>query len=274
MEPHPLADAMPPMSAVEFAELKASIGEHGLAQPIVRFRGKTLDGRHRVRALEELGVPRDQWKVRDFDGTTEQAAALVQVLNLDRRNLSDQQKREARAELVRKLRDEGMSTRAIADAVGVSDMQVRRDLKQVRPDVAPEPPPPAEPAPEPDEPAETEPAPPTPPPAPKPAAQPAPPKVTGKDGKQYAATRPQKPASRVEPARKPEAKTPEPQNPSTEKPPPPWAAVAEQLARVAALIEAVPEQEEDEPWKLVESLEKAARTLLRKAHALRQRHHL
>lgn len=48
------------------------------------------------------------------------------MFNDDRRHLT----RADRVEWVRKLREKGMSTRAIADAVGVSDITVRRDLKQ------------------------------------------------------------------------------------------------------------------------------------------------
>jgi len=44
----------------------------------------------------------------------------------------------ARRELVTRLADEGMSNRAIAGAVGVSEITVRRDKVQVRHDVAPE----------------------------------------------------------------------------------------------------------------------------------------
>lgn len=44
----------------------------------------------------------------------------------------------ARRELVTLLADEGMSNRAIAQAVGVSEITVRRDKEQVRHDVAPD----------------------------------------------------------------------------------------------------------------------------------------
>lgn len=77
--------------------------------------------------------------------------------------------RGERQQAVSDLRGQGMSTRQIATATGISDMQVRRDLTQVRPDVAP-------------------------------AA------VTGSDGKTYAATRPEPkpgPAPKEEPAEVP-----------------------------------------------------------------------
>lgn len=90
--------------------------------------------------------------------------------------------RDERREAVRDLREQGMSTRQIGAATGVSDMQVRRDLAQVRPDVAPEVSPNGLPQVRSDYAPER-------PVEPRPVA-PAPEKVTGKDGKSYPAKRP------------------------------------------------------------------------------------
>lgn len=61
----------------------------------------------------------------------------------------------------------------------------------------------------------------------------------------------------------------------TEGPRPQWAEVTELLARVASLVEGLgSSKEEQEPWKLVESMESTASVLLRTAKALRRRHHL
>jgi ParB-like chromosome segregation protein Spo0J len=124
------------MPAETFAALKESIAELGLLVPIVRYEGKLLDGRNRWRACEELGAPALLFK--DFTGTRDQAV-LVKALNLDRRNLTPEQERAARADLVREMRSTGMSTRAIADAVGVSDTTVVRDLNRGASCEAPEP---------------------------------------------------------------------------------------------------------------------------------------
>jgi hypothetical protein len=64
-------------------------------------------------------------RVFSFTGTEEEARELAKLLNDERRHLT----REDRAEWVRKLRERGLSTRAIADAVGMSDTTVFRDLK-------------------------------------------------------------------------------------------------------------------------------------------------
>jgi hypothetical protein len=56
-EIHPLADLIPPMSASEFDELRASIQAEGLRLPItLHTEGRILDGRHRYRACAELGL--------------------------------------------------------------------------------------------------------------------------------------------------------------------------------------------------------------------------
>ena len=54
---HPLADLIPPMSASEFAELRASIQTDGLRVPItLHSDGRILDGRHRSRACAVSAV--------------------------------------------------------------------------------------------------------------------------------------------------------------------------------------------------------------------------
>lgn len=54
---HPLADRFPPMTDQEFAALKTSIAPPGQQiEPIVLLEGKILDGRHRARACDELGI--------------------------------------------------------------------------------------------------------------------------------------------------------------------------------------------------------------------------
>lgn len=115
-----------------------------------------------------------------------------------------------RRSFVAYLSDAGMSTRAIAPAVGVSNKTVSLDRREVLPDVTPEP----EPMPEPagatiattsgvviaqvqhveldDEPAEPE-------PEPTPVPEPEPRKVTGLDGKTYTAPTPKESKPRRKP---------------------------------------------------------------------------
>lgn len=56
VEIHELANLTPSMTEAEFKGLKLSIHENGQQMPIKMYRGKCIDGRHRVKALRELGI--------------------------------------------------------------------------------------------------------------------------------------------------------------------------------------------------------------------------
>ncbi len=269
MESHPLAENYRPMTEAEFEVLTESIRANGCRNDIWTFEGKILDGRHRFRACQIVGI---EPKLKEFKGTYEEAHEFAEIQNGDRRH--DAPKTPAiRKSRVAELRAKGMSTRQIADELKIHKTQVLRDLDTVCP-------------PEPDatvslpEPKESEPQPADEPPllnderlrekpkqttqaAAKPVAPAKPPeKITGRDGKQYPATKPT-------PARKPEPK-------EQPKPKCAWADVATQLAQVANVIESMGAIKDDpsEPWKLVESLEAAGRSLLKRATELRKRHGL
>ncbi len=53
---HKLANEHPEMTEVEFERLKESISEIGQLEPILVYRGKIVDGRHRYWAFESLGL--------------------------------------------------------------------------------------------------------------------------------------------------------------------------------------------------------------------------
>lgn len=250
--PHSLSLPYPPMADAEFAAFKADIEANGQREPIRLFEGLILDGRHRERACRELGV---EPRYEDFTGTPEEAKAAVDSWNLHRRHLTA----EFRRERVKELRAKGMSLRQIAATVGTSLNTVQRDLESapvLKSTPAPPAPPPA---------VERDPEPA--PPEPEPPPPPPPPKVTGLDGKQYPAAKPQKPAARKPP--------PKPARDEQPESPPQWAAVVESLNQLADRMESVgPIPEEIKPWELVESLERTGRSLLRRALDLRKRHHL
>lgn len=107
---------MPPLTAEEYGALKTDIAERGVQVPVeYDEEGNILDGHHRVRACEELGIadwPRVVRRGMDDEGKTEHALAL----NLDRRHLT----REQRRELVAELRGKGWSLPRIADRLGIS----------------------------------------------------------------------------------------------------------------------------------------------------------
>ena len=83
---HPLATLFPDMSADDYTALVEDIRHHGVRTPILVHAGQILDGRHRYRACQELGItcPTVNWNGRDlwFE---------VQALNLIRRHLSKEQ---------------------------------------------------------------------------------------------------------------------------------------------------------------------------------------
>ena len=56
VEIHELAHLTPTMTEARFKALKQSIQELGQKLPIVMYRGKCIDGRHRVKAFKELGI--------------------------------------------------------------------------------------------------------------------------------------------------------------------------------------------------------------------------
>lgn len=95
---HPLAAAFPEMAAEEFADLKASIKDHGLRHPVVLLEGQILDGRNRDAACVELKIPPFY---REYDPAIDGdvPVAFVADENLNRRNLTIGQRAAIAAEL-------------------------------------------------------------------------------------------------------------------------------------------------------------------------------
>lgn len=117
----------PALSDDEYESLKQDIADRGVLVPVeYDEHGAILDGHHRVRACRELGIK--DWPTVTRGGMDDEAKAEhVLSLNLSRRHLS----REQRRELVKKLRAErGWSLRRIAERLGVSKSQVDRDAAE------------------------------------------------------------------------------------------------------------------------------------------------
>lgn len=87
LQVHAIANIFPPMSEAEFQALKADIDQYGQREPVWLYEGKVIDGRHRVRACDELGR---QPRTEVYDGFD--AVAFVVSLNLHRRHLSESQR--------------------------------------------------------------------------------------------------------------------------------------------------------------------------------------
>lgn len=94
-----LAKAMPVMSDRQFDDLVASIRTVGFdpKHPIVIWRGEILDGRHRARACEVLGI---EPPTVVFEGDEEAAAAEVWKENVARRHFPDGHRAMLAARLV------------------------------------------------------------------------------------------------------------------------------------------------------------------------------
>jgi transposase len=166
-KPRPLPNLFQPLDAEAEAILREGIRRRGVRHPITLDQyGRILDGFNRKRIADELGLecPTEVIEVQDDD----EARALSVMFNLGRRHLAPERRRE----LVSGFREQGLSLRAIAERVGVSEGTVRNDLRpQVRSGYAPESERPDGPAPE-----------------PAPGSE----RVTGRDGKSYPAERPAK----------------------------------------------------------------------------------
>lgn len=118
----PFADLLPPLAAVEFEALKASIKRDGVRDPIIVDEiGNILDGHNRYRIDPKAPT-------REVAGLTPaQKMAFVIAVNFQRRNLSPDQKVEVsrkQREIAVTLRAEGMKQADIGAALGVAQRTV------------------------------------------------------------------------------------------------------------------------------------------------------
>lgn len=119
-----LFDDLPPH--IE-AALTESIKRFGVLVPVAYCtHGVLLDGHHRVRIAESVGVDCARVDVRGDDGDEcgPDCLEMARTLNSDRRHLTDEQRRKVAVS----LRQDGHSLRAIAGALGTSKDTVARDL--------------------------------------------------------------------------------------------------------------------------------------------------
>jgi hypothetical protein len=111
---------MPALTASEIDELRESIRKHGIKVPIVVSPdGEIVDGHHRAQIAAELRVMCPQ---QIEIGTPAELRSLAYSLNLDRRQLSREQKRELVEQSLRA--DPQLSNREHARRTGVADTTV------------------------------------------------------------------------------------------------------------------------------------------------------
>jgi len=92
---HEAALLFPDLSAEAYCNLKNNIEAHGLLEPIwVTRKGWLLDGRHRKRICNELGI---ECPERVYEG--KDPFGFVASLNLHRRHLTTRERAEVAAEL-------------------------------------------------------------------------------------------------------------------------------------------------------------------------------
>lgn len=113
---------LPCLSEDEYAALKADIAERGVMVPVeLDEAGTVLDGHHRLRACAELGVTEYPTIIRP--GLTEdEKREHVLALNLDRRHLTREQRRDLAARVL--AEDPTQSDRRVAEQVKLSPTTV------------------------------------------------------------------------------------------------------------------------------------------------------
>ena len=131
-------DLLRPLNAAELDSLRTSIRERGVCVPVVIDEsGGIIDGGNRATLAAELGL--DSIPTQLVVGLDDsQKVQLAYQLNETRRQLSQADREEARKNRDRRLariaaaRAEGQSLRAIAETEGVSEKQVRADIKELQ----------------------------------------------------------------------------------------------------------------------------------------------
>jgi len=160
---HPLAKLFPPLPPDEFEKLKVDIQRNGQLEPVwLDEDGRVLDGRHRLRACEELGIGATLMRLREIDPKISESD-FVWSKNILRRHLSDGQRaaiahhwadeikrigKEARLSNLKKgtKKPEGAKTpfrgksrKVIAQQAGVSEHTVRQveEVAKHKPELLP-----------------------------------------------------------------------------------------------------------------------------------------
>jgi transposase len=115
---------LPNLSEKEYENLKADIAERGIQVPIeLDEHGNILDGHHRLKACEELGI-KDYPSIVRVGMSEEEKTHHILTLNLARRHLNQEQK----IALWKKLRKQGLTYEKIAERVNGSITTIQRNI--------------------------------------------------------------------------------------------------------------------------------------------------
>lgn len=116
---------LPKLSQIEYETLKADIAQRGVLVPIeFDEKGNLLDGHHRLQICAELCI-KDYPSVVRVGLSEDQKKEHVLALNLARRHLTPEQRREA---VLRVKMETQWSNRRIAELFGVTHVTVMNDL--------------------------------------------------------------------------------------------------------------------------------------------------
>jgi hypothetical protein len=121
LEAHELANLLPMIDDVNFANLKADIEKNGILEPILIFEGRILDGRNRYRAGKAVGRLSSA-KFKMFEGSYVEAEPHVFSTNFLRRQMTAAQKQDVICKMLAKYPEE--SIRQIAKRCGTSHSYV------------------------------------------------------------------------------------------------------------------------------------------------------
>lgn len=82
---HPFARLIPLIGIGDLDRLTDDIRDRGVIEPLIMFEGKVLDGRNRLAVAAVTGSP---VRLKNFDGTRDEARAFVWSANAARRHLT------------------------------------------------------------------------------------------------------------------------------------------------------------------------------------------
>ena len=128
VEIHELANLTPSMTEAEFKGLKLSIQENGQQMPIKMYRGKCIDGRHRVKALRELGVTDVLYENENSQLSLEDIRTKILTVYERRRHQTPTQKAILAYREYQRVRESGdkIGQGAVAESLGTTIKQLGR----------------------------------------------------------------------------------------------------------------------------------------------------
>ncbi len=128
VEIHELANLTPSMTEAEFKGLKLSIHENGQQMPIKLYRGKCIDGRHRVKALRELGVTEVLYENENSQLSLEDIRTKILTVYERRRHQTPTQKAILAYREYQRVKESGdkIGQGAVAESLGTTIKQLGR----------------------------------------------------------------------------------------------------------------------------------------------------